>query len=364
MIDWDKGHKFSQIPDKSFKTIVDKTSALIFVIQDRKICYVNSIVELTTGYSQSLLLTNLDFYLQLNPHGYEPDDLKANYHNELKIDIEGKQECWLNCGWAVVEWLAQPAILITAIDVTKYKQQQAETDRALIMEQELCQNKTKFVSMVSHEFRTPLNIISFSTSLLKRYLNQWDEAKQLKYLNRLQTAVEQLGSLMDEVLIIGRAEAGKLEFNPQLFDLDLFCHHLLTEINLSQKCEREINFVNQSQQKAILADKNLLKLVLVNLLGNAIKYSADHHRIQFIVASERQKIVLKIVDRGIGIPIKEQSLIFEPFYRSSNVGDLPGNGLGLAIVKKIVELQGGKMSLVSEINIGSTFIIEIPLRPF
>lgn len=349
-------------PKNQFQTLIEKTPVAIFVIQQEQICYANPAAELTMGCPRSQLLTNSDFYHQLNPSKYEPNGFEPNYCNELKIELKDDGECWLNCCWKTVEWESQPAIMITANNVTRYKQKQAETDRFLLVEKERCQNKAGFVSMVSHEFRTPLNIISFSTSLLKRHLNQWNEAKQLKYLNRLQTAVEQLGNLMDEVLIIGRADAGKLKFNPQPLNFDLFCHQLLTEIDLSQSCQLKINFVNQIKHETILVDKNLLKLVLTNLLGNAIKYSSERSTIEFIVSSDCQQIVFKIIDRGIGIPLDEQPKIFEPFHRSNNVGDRPGNGLGLAIANKIVELQGGQILVESEVNIGSTFTVKIPLK--
>ncbi|MGL5077380.1 MAG: sensor histidine kinase, partial [Waterburya sp.] len=272
----------------------------------------------------------------------------------------------------------QPAIMITAFDVTKYKQAIFKTKQAVTAEQEHSKSKARFVSMVSHEFRTPLNIISFSTSLLKRYLQQWTEEKQLKYLDRLQTAVEQLSHLMDEVLIIGRAEAGKLKFDPQPLDLTLFCQQLLKEINLSQPEQPKINFVNLLTYKSILLDKNLLKIVLVNLLGNAIKYSPSDSTIEFVVSCQndypvsklsptyllpkRDCLILQIKDRGIGIPWEEQAKIFEPFHRSNNVGDLPGNGLGLAIALKLIELQGGEIILQSQLNQGSTFTVVLPLR--
>lgn len=345
-----------------FQILVEKTPALIFVIQAAKICYANPIAELTTGYSRSQLTISEDFYHQLNPEGKNLENLQPDYHNELKIRLNGDRECWLNCYWETIEWECQPAIMITAIDITKYKQLAIESHQALTAEKELCRSKTRFVSMVSHEFRTPLNIISFSTSLLKRHLNQWNETKQLKYLNRLQTAVEQLSSLMDEVLIIGKVEAGKLKFDPQSLNLDSFCRDLLTEINLSQPNCAKINFVNLSEQDFILVDQNLLKLVLLNLLGNAIKYSPTDSTIKFTVSCHDEQVIFKIIDRGIGIPEQDRAKIFEPFHRSNNVGDLPGHGLGLAIAKKIVELQSGQIFLAKEVDVGSTFVVKIPLK--
>ncbi|MEN9566901.1 MAG: hypothetical protein RLZZ69_2097 [Cyanobacteriota bacterium] len=345
-----------------FQILVEKTSALIFVIQAGKICYANPIAELTIGYSRSQLVTNRDFYHQLNPEQDDLKSLKSYSHQELKIKLKNGQECWFNCHKEIIEWECQPAIMITAIDVTEYKQLAFKSQQALTAERELCQSKTRFVSMVSHEFRTPLNIISFSTSLLKRHLNQWNETKQLKYLNRLQSSVVQLSSLMDEVLIIGKAEAGKLKFDPQPLNLDSFCQNLLREINLSQPNRAKINFINLSERNIILVDKDLLKLVLLNLLGNAIKYSPTESIIKFTVACDGEQLIFKIIDRGIGIPEADRAKIFEPFHRSNNVSDLPGHGLGLAIAKKIVELQSGQIFLAEEADEGSTFVVKIPLK--
>ena len=329
--------------------LIEKTPVAIVVLQEEKIAYANPAATLIVGRLQSQFLNNLNFCHQ------------PNCSEIFEIQMAGGKKYWLKCWREVIEWKCQRAVMITAVNITKYKQEEAETRQALTVEKARCQNKTKFVSMVSHEFRTPLNIISFSTSLLKRHLNQWNEIKQLKYLDRLQTAVEQLASLMDEILIIGRAEAGKLKFAPELLDLDLFCRNLLTEINLSYPDKVKINFVNKVEKK-LLADKNLLKLVLANLLGNAMKYSPADRPVEFTVSRDNEQIVFQIVDRGIGIIPDEQPKIFEPFHRGENVGDLPGNGLGLAIAEKVVELQGGQISLESQVNIGSTFTVKIPLE--
>jgi PAS domain S-box-containing protein len=361
-----------------FQTLVEKTQALIVILQEQQISYVNPVVEAIIGYSQSQLLKNSSFYDQLNPQDWKPDNLKQGCSQELKIVNKNGREYWLNCDFITIDFNGQPAIMITAFDVTKYKQAIVKTQQAITVEQEHSKSKARFVSMVSHEFRTPLNIISFSTSLLKRYLQQWTEEKQLKYLDRLQTAVEQLSHLMDEVLIIGRAEAGKLKFDPQPLDLTLFCQQLLKEINLSQPEQLKINFVSLLTHETILLDKNLLKIVLVNLLGNAVKYSPSDSTIEFVVSCQNDFpvsklsptyllpkpdcLILQVKDQGIGIPWEEQAKIFEPFHRSNNVGDSPGNGLGLAIALKLVELQGGEIILQSQLDKGSTFTVVLPLE--
>ena len=343
-----------------FQILVEKTTAILFILQERQICYLNPVAEAVTGYSRSQLSKSGDFYQQLNPKGWEPDDLKQENSQELKIVSKNGQEYWLDCCFKTIKLDNKPAIMITAFDVTKYKQAVAKIHQAFTAEKQNNQSKAHFVSIVSHEFRTPLNIISFSTSLLKRHLQQWSKEKQLDYIDRLQTAVEQLSHLMDEVLTIGKAEAGKLKCDPQLFDLALFCRDLVTEINLTQRNCQKINFINSLDSETVFADKNLLKSILINLLHNAIKYSPANSIVDFLVFSKNQQIVFKIIDQGIGISVEEQAKIFEPFHRSNNVSEIPGYGLGLAIVKKLVELHGGQIIVESELETGSTFIIIIP----
>lgn len=347
---------------KQFQDLIEKTTALIYVIQGKKICYTNQRLESNPNFSLSQLISNSNFYHQLSQFQDEPKKKEKNTE-EILIKVEQNKNIWLSCSWETIEWNRKLAIIITIFDITKYKNKEIKLSQDLKTEKENLQNKSHFVSIVSHEFRTPLNIISFSTSLLKRHLNQWTKEKQLEYLTRLQNAIEQLTNLMDEVLILGRAEAGKLKLDPQPLNLNSFCERILTEINSSQPHVFNINFTNLVKYETILLDKNLLKLILSNLLSNAIKYSpSDQKTVKFVVSCEAKLLTFKITDRGIGIPLEEQSKIFEPFYRSKNVGELPGHGLGLAISKKLVELQGGTITLESEVEIGSTFTIKIPFK--
>jgi PAS domain S-box-containing protein len=357
-------HQKQMQESNKFQTLVEQTSALIFIFQEEKISYINPSAESTTGYLRSQLIQQLikdgNFDARLNPQGGKPDN-SANCSQEVNIVSKNGQEFYLDCNFTTIDFGGKPSIMITAFDVTKYRQAIVETQKALKAEQEQSKSKARFVSMVSHEFRTPLNTISFSTSLLKRYLQQWTEKKQLKYLDRLQTATEQLSHLMDEVLIIGKAEAGKLRLDPQPLNLGSFCQQLLTEIDLSQTVRANINFVNLVTYHSVLLDKNLLKIVLLNLLGNAVKYSPADSKIEFVVFCQGDRLIFQVIDRGMGIPLAEQPKIFEPFHRGSNVTDLPGNGLGLAIAKKLAVLQGGEITLESESGIGSTFIVTLPL---
>ena len=245
--------------------------------------------------------------------------------------------------------------------------QQLKREKALRQKAETALEQEKqsedfwhFVSMVSHEFRSPLNIISLSTSLLKRHHHRWTEEKKLQYLQRLQTAVENISLLMDEVLTIGRAEAGKLKFDPIPLNPIQFCRQILAEMNLNESTQHPVTFISQGDC-TVCIDQKLLDPILRNLLSNAVKYSPIGSTIDLVLSYQDEKVIFLLKDRGIGIPVADQQRLFKPFHRGGNVGDIPGNGLGLALVKKLVDLHGGQISVVSEVGVGTTFAIALPL---
>jgi signal transduction histidine kinase len=274
------------------------------------------------------------------------------------------EECdfWELKNGRIIERYSKPLIVgednigrVWSFRTSQDTQRSEELNRQLNREKELSEQRARFVSMVSHEFRIPLNIISFAASLLKRHGDRWSEEKKLNYFDRLQSAVEQLSSLMDEVLIIGRAEAGKLVFEPTSLDLAAFCQEIVSEMHLREKNHQRINFVCYGDRRKVEVDKKILRRILINLLSNAIKYSPDRHPVELILDFQNQKTILTVKDRGIGIPELDRQKLFESFYRGSNVGDLPGHGLGLAIVKKLADIHGAQISLESEVGKGTTF---------
>lgn len=247
-------------------------------------------------------------------------------------------------------------------DITERQQAESENRRILEQEKQLAEGRAQFVSMVSHEFRSPLNVISYSTSLLKRHSHHWSDEKKLQYLQRLQTATEQIGHLMDEVLLIGSAEAGKLQCELRPLDLNLFCREILAEINLQTNSLSAVNFVSKGDCKPVCADKKLLQPILMNLLSNAIKYSPISTKVDLILSYQDEKVIFQIKDKGIGISLEDQQQLFKPFYRGGNVGDIPGNGLGLAIVKKLVDLHHSQIDVVSEVGKGTIFTVTLLLK--
>ncbi|AFY31511.1 ATP-binding protein [Calothrix sp. PCC 7507] len=270
--------------------------------------------------------------------------------------------------------------LITTIEIALSRHQAEVVIReALVQEQEKRKIKSNFVSMVSHEFRNPLSNISTCTELLANHSHRLNEAKKDEYLHHIQNSVKQLDRLLSDVLLMGKAETVTSQLNPAPVDLENFCQNLVKEIQLSASEYHNIIFTIHSKnlnledhstgqnlqlltqnQQMLYLDEKLLRHILTNLLGNAIKYSPAGGTVRFEIFCVQGEVIFRIEDEGIGIPEADQENLFNSFQRGSNVGKIPGNGLGLAIVKNYVDLHGGEISVVSKVGFGTTFIVSLP----
>lgn len=248
------------------------------------------------------------------------------------------------------------------LDITERKLAEAEIRKALEQEKELNELKSSFVSMVSHEFRNPLNAISTSAQLLERYSDKWSQAQQANFFQQIKASVSRMTVLLDDVLIIGRSEAGKLKFNPAPLNLPKLCRNLVEEIKLSTGNNCNIKFVVHGQCTTPQIDESLLRYIFTNLLSNAIKYSPAGSRVDFELSCQDEAAIFQIRDEGIGIPKEDQAQLFQSFHRAKNVGNIPGTGLGLTIVKQCVDLHGGAIAVTSEVGVGTTFTVTLPLQ--
>lgn len=255
----------------------------------------------------------------------------------------------------IVQWVG------TGTDIDDQKQVEAELRSALEKEKELSLLKSRFVTMTSHEFRTPLATILSSAELLEHYSHKWAEGKKLEHLQRIQVAVKRMTGLLSDVLLIGKAEAGKLEFNPTSFKLEQYCRELVEEMQLTTDAHT-IGFCSQGECVDAYMDENLLRHILSNLLSNAIKYSPQGGTIRFVFICKLGEAIFQIQDEGIGIPKADQAQLFDSFQRASNVGTISGTGLGLAIVKKSVDVHGGQIRVESEVGVGTAFMVTLPLN--
>ncbi|MDJ0735915.1 MAG: PAS domain S-box protein [Nostocaceae cyanobacterium] len=246
-------------------------------------------------------------------------------------------------------------------DITERKQLEEDLRLALSKEKELNELKSRFVAMTSHEFRTPLSTIFSSAELLEYYGRKWTVEKQLTHLHRIQNAVQQMTELLDDILLIGRAEAGKLEYKPVPLDLVAYCRSLVEELQLNVKNQQVIAFSCDYQFISCCMDEKLLGHILNNLLANAIKYSPHHSTINFTLTCQEKQALFEIQDQGIGIPPEDLPHLFESFHRATNVTNIQGTGLGLAIVKKCVDIHKGEIAVKTELGLGTTFIVTLPL---
>lgn len=238
----------------------------------------------------------------------------------------------------------------------------AETEirSALKKERELNQLKSRFVSMVSHEFRTPMTAIRICAELLEH--QTLSEEQRHRYFKQIQTSIHGMTHLLDEVLLLGKTESGRFEYNPEPIDLQDFCCELVEGLRVMLNTQHQVIYTYTGQSEPVAVDRVLLHHILTNLLSNAIKYSPAGGEVQFELDCQNGVVVIRIRDRGIGIPLQDYDRLFDPFHRASNVVGIQGTGLGLAITKNCVELHQGRIEFESQEGQGTTFMVTLPVQ--
>lgn len=254
---------------------------------------------------------------------------------------------------------AENEVMAVIRDITERKRSEEDIRNALNKERELNELKSRFVAMTSHEFRTPLATILSSAELLEHYGHKWDETRKLKHLNQIQQSVDHMTGLLNDVLLLGKAESGNLAFKPIPMQLTEFCKGLAEELQITTNTH-EIVCNLQDQPTETRMDEKLLRHIFTNLLSNAIKYSPQGGIVDFDLMFENDHAIFKVQDHGLGIPQSECDRVFNSFNRASNVGNISGTGLGLAIVKRSVDLHGGEITLTSQEKVGTTFTVRLP----
>ncbi len=282
---------------------------------------------------------------------------------ELRIDRHGKPPKFALASFGLIEARSGSHAVCMALDITKRKENEDNIAKALEKQKELNMLKTQFISMISHEFRTPLTTIMLSTDLLRRYGNSWTSDDKLKHFNRIQETVLRMTQLMENVLIIGRMDSGKLEFNADHIDLKAFCSTIAGNIEINAGGKNKINCICSAENIIQPLDENLLGLTLTNLLTNAVKFSPHGTDVDFVIDCNDDYASFRISDKGIGIPANDIPHLFESFFRGGNVGPIPGYGLGLAIVKKCIDSQFGTITIESTENEGTSVLVSIPVNP-
>ncbi len=245
----------------------------------------------------------------------------------------------------------------TIEELTKAKE---EVSQSLEKEKELGKLKSRLLSMASHEFRTPLSSIQLSASLIERYAEPFENGNISKHLYKIKGAINNLTTILNDFLHVEKAEAGKVVVSFSTFGLVQFTKEIVDELQMLTKKGQKIRYDHSGEDNVYL-DKNLLRNCIINLMSNAIKYSAEDKEILLTTGIDRHNCIIKIKDNGIGIPENEQKHLFEAFFRAQNTGNTPGTGLGLNIVLRYVKLMNGKIDFKSIVNEGSLFTLSFPI---
>ncbi len=360
--------------EEKFRALFEASSQGVLLHDEHQYLEVNPAMAQTLGYDSPSEL------IGLNP-GITSPPTQPDGQSTVALAQKYIQEC-LAKGHVRFDWVARRKngeeipveVFLTRVqlagkqviqaavnDITQRKQAEAELLKSLAREKELGQLKSNFVSMVSHEFRTPLGVIMSSAEILENYLDQLDPEDRREQLLSIRKNTRRMADLMEEVLLLGMVEAGKLDFRPAALDFGAFCRRLVDELQsaTSNKCAVQIS--TPEETRAAFADERLLQHVFTNLLSNAVKYSPAGSAVHLDVERDGDSAVCRVRDHGVGIPETDLERLFSAFYRGRNVGQAPGTGLGLTIVKRCVELHRGKIKVESTVGRGTTVTVKLPL---
>jgi two-component system sensor kinase FixL len=244
--------------------------------------------------------------------------------------------------------------------LNELQQAKEEVSQSLEKEKELSQLKSRFVSMASHEFRTPLSSIQLSAVLIEKYSQQFTNANIEKHIAKIKNSVNNLTSILNDFLSLEKLEAGKVEpiFIP--FDVVQFSEEITEEMQLIAKQNQNIIYQHTGTFSMVKLDQSLLKNCIINLVSNAIKYSGENTFIEFNTELTENALIVTVKDNGIGIPEEDQKHLFEAFFRAHNTGNIPGTGLGLNIVTRYARLMNGHIKFQSNVNEDTSFTLTFP----
>lgn len=232
-----------------------------------------------------------------------------------------------------------------------------EVSLSLTKEKELNQMKSRFVSMASHEFRTPLSSVQLSAVLIEKYATPYDNDHIKKHVGKIKSAVGNLTTILNDFLSLERLEAGKVEPAFVPFDLVKLSEEVTEEMQMITKENQNIIYQHTGVESMVSMDQNLLRNCMINLISNSIKYSGEHTFIEFSTEINASDCIVTVSDNGIGIPESDQKNLFQPFFRAHNTGNIPGTGLGLNIVRRYAELMHGELAFESQLNKGAKFTL-------
>jgi two-component system, LuxR family, sensor kinase FixL len=299
--------------------------------------------------------TTFPFRLAVSEVQYDDRTIYTGFIHDLSKEKEAEQR--LKEYAAELEELVEERTKSLKKLVTALSEAKEEVSLSLEKEKELNQMKSRFVSMASHEFRTPLSSVQLSSVLIEKYAEPYDNVHIKKHVSKIKNAVGNLTTILNDFLSLERLEAGKVEPAFTLFDLVKLSEEVTEEMQMIAKDDQNIIYQHTGLESMVNLDQNLLRNCMINLISNSIKYSGEHTFIEFNTEISDSKCTVMIRDNGIGIPQSEHKNMFQPFFRANNTGNIPGTGLGLNIVLRYAKLMHGELHFESEINQGAKFIL-------
>ena len=246
--------------------------------------------------------------------------------------------------------------MVIAIDISERKKAEEDLRKAFKKERELNELKSNFVSLASHEFRTPLSTILSSAYLIEKYVSSDEQPKREKHVQRIISSVNMLTDILNDFLSVGKIEEGKIQVRLSHFNIETFVRNIIEEIKITLKNKQQIIYTHSGNTDVVL-DSSLLKHIIMNLVSNASKFSPEDMPVEISTVCKNSHTVLLVRDRGIGISKDDQQHLMERFFRGTNAGNIQGTGLGLHIVSKYAELLNGKVTYKSELEKGTEFTI-------
>jgi PAS domain S-box-containing protein len=353
--------------EAKYRKVVENVNEGILVTAAGKILYANP---------KSLALTGLDDDTAKSKPFIEfihPDDRErvlgnhmrrikgeaVENHYQFRVIHSNGEVRWLEISAVVFEWQNVPATLNFLTDVTERRQIEQDMVAALARERELSELKSRFVAVASHEFRTPLAAILSSVELLDDYGPRLPDGERKEIVGLIKDAVARMNKMVEQVLLTSRLESGKFAFEPQPRSIPDIMVQVASEMDQAHPQASRIAMRCEGVEQQRMVDAKLLSHILVNLLGNALKYSAPDSAVTCTASADGERLRLSVTDNGIGIPSADLPRLFESFHRGTNVGNIQGTGIGLHIVKECVELHRGTIEVESRPGAGATFHVRV-----
>lgn len=360
------------------------SEGIILVNKEQKIVATNSAADEMFGYAKEELLGKpLETIIPARYRGNHSQHVSSFIEKSEKRsmgrgrDLNGLRkngkEFPVEAGLNPFELYGGTYVMALVTDITERKNytrklEQTVQERtkqltdALIKEKELNELKTRFLSLVSHEFKTPLSTILSSVTLLSKYQETEQQEKREKHVSTIKAKVHQLDTILNDFLSVERLDSGKAHYDIIQFPLSKVVNEVVYDANMLLKTGQHIQYPDNIDDILIVFDEKTLALSLSNLLQNSIKYSPEDSLIKIIFKTEKDFMTISVIDEGIGIPEKQQKYIFDRYFRAENALLNQGTGIGLNIAKQHLENLGAKLSFKSKENVGSTFIIHIPKK--